>query len=163
MKNVKWTPKKMRWFLNLYPPYFFTGTRIKKISDDWKEVIVVLKKSLLTRNYVGTTFGGSLYAATDPHYMLMLCQILGLQDYIIWDKSADINFIKPVKSDITFHFKLSSDQIETLKRDVKATGKILPEFVVQGVDEEGQICVEVKKVIYIRVKNIQKPVTVPDK
>lgn len=143
----------MRWFLNTYPPYLFTGTRIKKITDDWMEMVVVLKKSLLTRNYVGTTFGGSLYAATDPHYMLMLCQIMGLKDYIIWDKAAEIDFKKPVRSNITFTFRFTPEQIQELVRDAHDKGKIVPVFTVQGVDEAGEVCVEVKKAIYIRVKN----------
>src|SRR4030095_9967104 len=78
--------------MNIYPPYFFSRTKVKSVSADWREVVVVLKKSLLTRNYVGTTFGGSLYAACDPFYMLMLIQILGIKDYIIWDKGASIDF-----------------------------------------------------------------------
>ncbi|MCE9624539.1 MAG: DUF4442 domain-containing protein [Deltaproteobacteria bacterium] len=85
-------PRGMRLFLNWYPPYLFTRTRVKSISKDWRSCVVELKKSFLTRNYVGTTFGGSLFAATDPFLMLMLIKILGIEDYIIWDKAAIATF-----------------------------------------------------------------------
>jgi len=47
-----------------------------------------------TRNYVGTIFGGSLYGAVDPIYMIMLIKALG-PDYIVWDKAATIRFLRP--------------------------------------------------------------------
>jgi hypothetical protein len=40
-----------------------------------------------TRNVVGTIFGGSIYAAVDPFYMLMLIKVLG-REYVVWDKAA---------------------------------------------------------------------------
>jgi hypothetical protein len=46
------------------------------------------------KNYVGTHFGGSLSAMTDPHYMLMMIQILG-REYIVWDQSGTIEYRKP--------------------------------------------------------------------
>jgi len=143
----------MKWFLNLYPPYLFTRTRVKHISPDWREVVVVLRKSFLTRNYVGTTFGGSLYAATDPFFMLMLVGILGIKDYIIWDKSSEIYFKKPVRSDVTYHFVITDQDLEKIRKDLEVQNKILPTFTVEGRDAEGDVCTIVKKVLYIRKKS----------
>lgn len=148
-------PQLMRWALNLYPPYLFTRTRVKYIAPDWKEVVVELKKSVLTRNYVGTAFGGSLYAATDPFYMLMLVRNLGIKDYIIWDKGAEIDFVKPGKSHITYRFKLTDEQLQDIRERVEREGRIVPEFWVEGRDEEGHVCVRVKKTVYIRKKQKQ--------
>ena len=134
-----------RWAFNLYPPFLFTRTHVKYIASDWKEVVVELKKSFFTRNYVGTTFGGSLYAATDPFYMLMLIKNLGIEDYIIWDKGAEIDFIKPGKSHITYHFKLTDEQLNDIREGVEREGRILPEFWVEGRDDTGQICLRVRK------------------
>jgi acyl-coenzyme A thioesterase PaaI-like protein len=147
--NHRW----MKWGLNLYPPYLFTGTRIKYIAPDWSEVIVQLKKTPLTRNYVGTIFGGSIYAAADPFYMFMCIKALGLKDYIIWDKKAEIDFKKPARTSLTFHFKLGSERVVDLKNQLETNKKILPEFSVDGVDAEGAVCVTVNKLVYIRKKN----------
>ena len=72
--------------LNLYPPYWGTGIFVKKISPDFREIIVQMKMTWYNRNYVNTHFGGSLYSMTDPFFMLMLMQILG-KEYIVWDKA----------------------------------------------------------------------------
>lgn len=63
--------------INFYPPFFGAGIRIKKISEDKTTVEVQMKLTFWNRNYVGTQFGGSLYAMTDPFFMLILIENLG--------------------------------------------------------------------------------------
>jgi len=145
-------PKAFKFVLNLYPPFLFSRTRVRYISADWREVEVRLHKSLLTRNYVGTTFGGSMYGATDPFYMLMLIRILGIKNHIIWDKGAEIDFRRPARSDLTFHFVIRDEDLENIQHELEASGKAVPEFEVSGVDATGEICVVIKKLIYIKVK-----------
>ena len=67
--------------INLYPPYWATGIVLEKIAPDFSEVVVRMKQHWYNRNYVSTHFGGSLYAMTDPFFMLMLIRILG-KDYV---------------------------------------------------------------------------------
>ncbi len=62
----------MRWGFNLFPAYRGTGGRITYIAADWREVRVTLPLNWRTGNYVGTIFGGSMYGAVDPLYMVML-------------------------------------------------------------------------------------------
>ena len=66
-----------RWRFNWFPAYRGTGGRVTYIAADWREIRVRLPLSRRTRNYVGTIFGGSLYGALDPLYMIMLMQLLG--------------------------------------------------------------------------------------
>lgn len=141
---------KFLW--NLYPPFFFSGIHIRYVAPDWKEVIVELRKHFWTRNYVGTAFGGSLYAACDPFYMLMLIKILGVKDYIVWDKGAVIDFKKPGRSTITYRFMLTDQKIEGLLKEVEEKGKVLPEFTVNGVDTQGEVVVSIRKILYVRKK-----------
>ena len=149
-------PRTFKFFMNLYPPYFFSRTRVKSVSKDFKEIVVVVKKSLLTRNYVGTTFGGSLYQATDPFFMLMLIRIMGLKDYIIWDQDAEIIFVKPARSKITYRFIITDEQLEKIKRDLEQNSTVRPQFFVEGRDESGDVCVQIRKGIYIRKKEKKK-------
>jgi acyl-coenzyme A thioesterase PaaI-like protein len=51
--------------------------RVTYIAADWREVRIQLPLNWRTRNYVGTIFGGSLYGAVDPIYMIMLIKALG--------------------------------------------------------------------------------------
>ncbi len=145
-------PRGLRFFLNLYPPYLFTRTRVKYFSPDWRECVVELKKSLLNRNYVGTTFGGSLFAATDPFLMLMMIKILGIRDYIVWDNAATIEYRRPVRSTITFRFKITDEDLKQIHADLESQGKSLPQFEVLGIDREGNACVRVLKTLYIKKK-----------
>ena len=142
----------MRLLLNLYPPYLFTRTRVKSISPDWRETVVVLKKSLLTRNYVGTTFGGSIFAASDPFFMLLLIKILGIREHVVWDKAATIEYKRPARSSLTFRFAISDADLEAIRRDLESKGKSEPVLTVDAVDRAGQVCATVSKTIYIRRK-----------
>ena len=88
--------KTFRWGFNLFPAYRGTGGRVTYIADDWHEIRVKLPLNWRTRNYVGTIYGGSIYGAIDPIYMLMLIRIVG-DGYIVWDKAANVRFRKPGK------------------------------------------------------------------
>ena len=66
-----------RWRFNFFPAYRGAGARITYIAADWREVRIKLPLNWLTRNYVGTIYGGSMYGAVDPIYMIMLIRLLG--------------------------------------------------------------------------------------
>ena len=149
---MKLGPKAFRRLFNFYPPYFFSRTRVTYIAPDWKEVEVKLHKSWLSRNYVGTTFGGTMYGAADPFFMLMLIQIMGIKDYIIWDKGAEIDFQRPARSTLTYRFVITDEDLKAIHRELDERGKTIPEFTVSGVDEDGTTCVVIKKTVYIRRK-----------
>ena len=104
------TANKIRRLLNWYGPYLGAGVKIEYIADDWREVRVAMHMRWYNRNAVGTHFGGSLYAMIDPHYMLMLMKLLG-KEYIVWDKSAQIDFIKPGTGTVRATMKLSMDDL----------------------------------------------------
>ena len=92
-----WITKLTRWGFNFFPAYRGTGARITYIASDWREVRIKVPLNWRTRNIVGTIFGGSMYGAIDPIYMVMLIKILG-PEYIVWDKAAAIRFKRPGKS-----------------------------------------------------------------
>ena len=85
------SPSGLRRILNLYGPYLGAGVRVRYLAKDYREAQVEMKLRWYNRNYVGTHFGGSLFAMIDPFYMLLLMNSLG-RDYIVWDASADIDF-----------------------------------------------------------------------
>jgi len=89
---------------------------------------------------------------TDPHIMLLLMNILG-KDYIIWDKSAEIDFIKATKQKVFCTISISDEIIEEIKQQTEKNAKFLPEFNLDIVDGQGNLIAKVKKVLYIRRKN----------
>jgi len=142
-----------KFFVNVYPPYWGTGIVVKKISSDWKEIIVQMKMRWYNRNYVNTHFGGSLYAMTDPFFMVMLIKILG-KNYIVWDKAVHIDFIKPGRGTVTALFNIKEKHIKNIRENTSNGQKYLPEFFVDVEDETGEAVARVTKVLYIRKKTM---------
>jgi len=140
-----------RFLINRYPPYWGTGITVTHISPDYREVRVQMKMRWYNRNYVRTHFGGSLYAMTDPFYMLMLIHILG-DDYTVWDKEAAIDFIKPARGTVTAAFHITDEHITAIRNATHDGGKYLPRFPVDITDEGGHIVARVIKTVYIRRK-----------
>ena len=106
--------RALRRWINFWPPFLGAGIRIRHIAPDMKAVDVEMKLRWWNANYVGTQFGGSLFAMADPFYMLMLMANLG-PDYIVWDKAASIRYRKPGKGTVRAEFRLSESQIEDIR------------------------------------------------
>jgi len=141
----------MRRMLNFWPPFLFSGITVLEVAKDFRYAKVRLKKKMLTSNYVGTLFGGSLFAMTDPFYMVMVLKNLG-KDYIVWDKRSEIEYVSPGKATVFADFHLSDAVLEEIKDEVAANGKYLKWFEVDIKSADGTVVAIVKKQIYIRKK-----------
>jgi len=141
----------LRRWINLWPPFLGAGIRIQHIAPDMRAVDVEMKLRFWNANYVGTHFGGSLFAMTDPFYMLMLMANLG-RDYIVWDKAATIRYRKPGKGTVRAEFRLSDSQIDDIREKLKTLPKYEPVFSVEVKDQAGVVIAAVEKVIHVRKK-----------
>jgi hypothetical protein len=139
----------MRWGFNLFPAFRGTGARITYIAGDYREVHVEVPLSWRTRNYVGTIYGGSLYGAVDPHYMIMLIKILG-PGYVVWDKAATIRFKKPGRSTLFARFLISEEELAEIRRLLETEPSIDRVYQVELKDADGVVHAVVDKTIYIR-------------
>lgn len=146
-----WRSRFERFLCNIFPAYRGTGARVTYIAADYYEVHIKLPLNWRTRNYVGTTFGGSLYAAVDPMFMLMLIKILG-PDYIVWDKAASIQFKRPGKTTLYAYFKIEHHQIEEILDALVDAPFVNYTFHIDLVDNEGRIHSSVEKLLYIKKK-----------
>lgn len=137
--------------IKYYGPFFGAAVRPVVISEDYRYVKIEMPLTFYNKNYLGTQFGGSLYAMVDPWYMLMLIKNLG-DNYIVWDKSATINFRKPGRSTVTAEFRLTQEKIDEVKAQVEASTKMDVHFLVEIRDDEGKLIADVDKVVYVRKK-----------
>ncbi|GAB3789575.1 hypothetical protein GCM10028818_58400 [Spirosoma horti] len=128
--------------------YFGTGGKILFWSGDSREVHLRLRRSLWTYNYVGTIFGGSMFAAADPFYMLMLLRILG-NNYVVWDKTGTIRFRKPGRQTLYARFDITDDQLATVRQAVAANGQTEQTFSVQWLDAHGVVHAQIERLCYI--------------
>ena len=145
------SPAHIRRLVNLWPPFLGAGIRIKHIAPDMKAVDVEMKLRFWNANYVGTHFGGSLFAMIDPFYMLMLMANLG-RDYIVWDKAASIRYRKPGKGTVRAEFRLTDAQLDDIRGKLKTLPKYEPTFQVEVKDEAGEVVAVVEKLLHVRKK-----------
>ena len=134
----------------IYPPFLFSGIRVKCLSQDPLVYRTTLKKHFGTQNAVGTHVGGSRYAMSDPFYVLIVMAALGT-DYIVWDQASKIEFIKAGKKPVSALFELSSTQIEEVRKEAE-NGPTRPVFTVEIKDKEGIVYARVHKTLYVRKK-----------
>lgn len=136
---------------NLFPAYRGSGGRIAYISDDYHEIHVKLPLNWRTKNYVGTIFGGSMFAATDPILMVMLIKILG-KDYVVWDKSTNIRFKRPGKETLFAKFLITPEEISEIKSQLEETKSIDKIYKIELKNKAGKVHCIVEKILYISKK-----------
>lgn len=135
----------------LFPAYRGTGGHITYVASDWREVRVAIPLNRRTRNYVGTIFGGSMYGAVDPIYMVMLIKALG-PEFVVWDKSATIRFRKPGRSRLHATFVIDDAELNAIRAALESERSVDRTYRIDLLDAAGVVHAEVEKVIHIRRK-----------
>jgi acyl-coenzyme A thioesterase PaaI-like protein len=143
-----WRTRLWRWGLNFFPAYRGTGGRVTFIAADWSEVRVTIPLNWRTRNYVKTTFGGSMYGAVDPIYMFMLIKLLG-PEYVVWDKTAAIRFRRPGRERLFARFVVTAEDLEEIRTGVAAAGKYEKSYTVHLTSRPGEVHAIIEKGIHI--------------
>ncbi len=130
--------------------------RVTSVSEDLMDIHVRLPLNYKNRNYVNSIFGGSMFSAVDPIPMVQLMNILG-DDYVVWDKSAEILFKRPARETLYAHFEYSEDEIERIKQQVAVENEITIVKTTLLMDKNKvKVFCEVKKTIYVADKSFYK-------
>lgn len=143
-----WRTRLVRWGFNLHPTYWSTGGRLTYIADDWSQVRIRLPLSWRTRNYVGTMFGGAMYSAVDPFFMIMLIKSLG-PSYVVWDKRASVRFKRPASSALTATFVVEPASVAEIREELGKVAKLDRIFTVDLVGTDGTVHASVEKTIHV--------------
>lgn len=141
----------LKW-INWWLPFLGAGIRVKKISPDLLTIDVEMKLHFWNQNYIGTQFGGSLYAMCDPFFMLILYENLGPK-YIVLDKEGTIRYKKPATGPVYATFHISKEKIDEIRQRADNEYKIEPLFSVEIFDNTRTVVAEVEKIIYVRRKD----------
>ncbi|MGB0985534.1 MAG: PaaI family thioesterase, partial [Saprospiraceae bacterium] len=112
-----------KYGFNWSPMYKRSTAKITEVSKDLMNIKVKLPISYKNKNYVNSIFGGSMFSAVDPIPMIQLMNILG-NDYVVWDKSAEISFRRPAKENLYADFSYTSEEIESIKKRVQKENEI---------------------------------------
>lgn len=142
---------RLRTVFRLWPPFLFAGIRVTHLSGDFRHARVELRQRWYNRNYVGTHFGGSLFAMTDPFWMILVMRRLG-GDYIVWDQAGEIRFEKPGRGTVVAEFHLDDAVVDALRAEAADGAKVLHWFETPVIDASGDVVARVRKQLYIRRK-----------
>ena len=130
--------------------------RLTYVSDDIQKVAIKIPLTYKNRNYVGSVFGGSLFSATDPIFMIQLLSILN-DNYVVWDKHASIRFRRPVKENAYVNFVITDEDLVKIKKGVADQKEIDFKKVIQITNKQKDIVfAEVTKIIYVADKEYYK-------
>lgn len=151
LQKISSSPIGIKTVFRLWPPLWFTGIRFTEVSEDLRDITVSMKMRFYNKNIVGVHFGGSLFAMTDPVYMMMLMTNLG-RDYIVWDSAASIEFVKPGKGTVSARFALTQDDIDDIYQHTKDGDKYFKTLPVEIKDESNEVVAKLQRTLYIRQK-----------
>jgi acyl-coenzyme A thioesterase PaaI-like protein len=146
--SESWSTRLARWGFNLFPAYRGTGARIAYIGRDWTEIRIRLPLSWRSRNYVGTIYGGSMYGAVDPVYMIMLIKLLG-PAYTVWDKAATIRFRRPGRETLYATFRIDAHAVASIREELTRVPKLERVFAVDLTDAAGTVHATVEKTLHV--------------
>ena len=144
-------PSTLRRGMNLWPPFLFSGIHVADIAGDWRSARVELRMRPWNRNYVGTHFGGSLFAMTDPFWMILVKECLG-PDHYVWDQAGEIEFLKPGRGTVQATFELEDGTVEAIRSATADGAKYLHWFQTEVTDAGGDVIARVRKQVYARRK-----------
>lgn len=134
---------------NFFPAYRRTGARITYIRADWREVHVKLPLTWRTRNYVGTLFGGSMFAAADPIYMVMWLKVLP-KGHRVWVKHGEIDFRRPGRETLHLRFEITDEELASVGRELEGGSPVQRMVEVPLTTTAGETCALVRQTLHFR-------------
>ena len=137
--------------VSLYPPYLAAGIRVHHPKDDPHRIVVRMGLHFWNKNLFGTQFGGSLYSMCDPHFVFIVMKNLG-PGYVVWDKAAQIEFLKPGRGRVTATFHVPKEQIEEIRAAADRGEKVEPVLTAEIVGDDGEAVARVTKRLWVKKK-----------
>ncbi|AMP98374.1 Translation elongation factor P (EF-P) [Pedobacter cryoconitis] len=144
--------RTLKWGLCFYPPLLFQRIWVKKFHPGFRGADIKIYKSLFNKNYNGSIFGGTIYAATDPFYALLFDQLLQRQGFKVrvWLKSASIQYLKPGRSALFFTIIITDEMLNDAIEALNTSGKFVKAYPMEIKNSAGEVCATVMNEVYVR-------------
>lgn len=149
----------LKWLMRFYPPMFFQRIWVRKIHKGFRGVDIKINRSLFTTNLGSSIFGGTIFSATDPFYALLFGQLMkrkGLK-ITVWLKSAQIQYIKPGRTDLHYTITISEDMIAEAEQKLKEEGRFIKAYPIEIYDKTGGLCATAMNEVYLRNLEFARP------
>jgi acyl-coenzyme A thioesterase PaaI-like protein len=144
-------PRGLLRAIRFYPPYLGAGIRVTHVDADLREIAVEMRLTAWNQNYLGTHFGGSLFSMCDPFFLFMLIHNLG-DGFVVWDKSATIDFVRPGRGLVRARFALTDADLGAIRDADSRQGRSYPRFEATVADETGEVVARVAKTLSVRTR-----------
>ena len=145
-------PIELKKMLNFWFPFLVNRISIISISNDFHSMDVRLKHSFWNRNPNKSIWGGSISSAMDPFFPILIKQILlrkGIETDF-YSQAIQVQFIKMVKSDVTFHFRINENEISVAEAALIEKGKYSGWHSVEGISAQNEVCVKGRVQVFLR-------------
>lgn len=154
-----WSARRMRWVLRLFPPLLFQRIVPVWFAEDFRAARVRVRRSLLTRNLNGTTFGGTIYAAADPVFALLYWQALARRGVATrtWLMASRVQYRRPAEHELVLDFALTEADLAAAEEELRRRGKAVRIHRVEARDPHGLVCAELELVTFLRLLHAQEP------
>ncbi|MGZ4815907.1 MAG: DUF4442 domain-containing protein, partial [Terriglobales bacterium] len=73
-------------------------------------------------------------------------------EYVVWDKSACIRFLRPGRGRVKAEFRITEQQLADIREQLERAETLEPAFTVEVRDESGEVVARVEKVLQVRKK-----------
>ena len=141
----------MMRLVSLYPPYFGAGIRVSYPKEDPHRIVVRMGLHWWNRNLFGTQFGGSMYSMCDPHFLFIVFRNLG-SGYLLWNKAATIEFLKPGRGRVTATFVVPKEKIDEIRAAADRGEKVEPVLTADIVADDGEVVARVTERLWVKKK-----------
>lgn len=148
-QDIDANPVLLRRAMNLWPPFLFAGIRVVEVLPEFRGATVELRLHALSRNYMGTQYGGSLYSMTDPFWVILLMNRLG-PGYVVWDRRAEIDYLRPGRTTVRTTFTVPDDMVAEIRQAAETGQRVLRWVSNDIVDTHGTVIATVRREIYVR-------------
>lgn len=142
-------PDTLKTYFNSMPCFVNSGGTITDISPDLLEVTVSVPLSDATRNAVGTIYGGSMYAASDAIYMMLLWFQLG-PNFLLFDRSSKVEYRRPATAAVTARCALSPEIVAGVRDELVERPACTRDFIIEFRDPADKVVCSIEKQVYIR-------------
>ena len=143
------TAEQLRQGINTWPTFVAQKISVTELAEDWTRAVIRLDLTPENANYFGTAFGGSLFSMIDPFVVILAANQLGV-DYAVWDKSVEIDFVRPGTGPVTATVDMPADVIDEIRAATADGQKLLKTFEVPLLAEDDSVVALQKRVLYIR-------------
>ena len=75
-----------------------------------------------------------------------------VQEYLVWDKTATIEFVKASKKKVRSIIKISDNDLDEIRRNTENGDKYFSRFFIEIRDTDDELVARCEKVIYVRRK-----------